>query len=514
MEPFTSRDFWTKPLSSLLPEGQYFSSPLPIPHLPPSLIRSPRTPPTHQHATSKAHTHQTYTAGLEGHNISGRFKLLCQIGQGAYGTVYLALDIHSVPQNFTLGERELQLVKTGKWRGAGDFYAVKCLSKTGLDGRQRAFQRREIALHSLASYEEHPHLLPLHSVHENPMTLFVVLGFCPNGDLFNMITEKSFYLGKDDLISDVFDQILAAVEHCHELGISHRDLKPENILCEDGGKKVRLADFGLATLEHASEDFGCGSTFYMSPECQGVNLSTRNKSYDPKKNDVWSLGVILVNMTCGRNPWKSATLTDETFKAYLRNFDFLRDILPLSRDANEILKRVFALEPSNRPTVTELRHLCARVKRWNMSDRELALATTPTREAAKAIQAARIRYAQFQALCSPLPTIPPLPHKYTPPTIPALSPKYTPPPSSPSAYLTALPSPASQLFPPLSPPFAESSRSRGSSVSSTATSSGRDSWTGLPPTPKDRKFWPIGLGMKKRSFLEFDGRRASRAGGH
>lgn len=76
-------------------------------------------------------------------------------------------------------------------------------------------------------------------------------------------------------------------------------------------------------------------------------------------NDIWSLGVILVNLTCGRNPWKSASTKDSTFRAYLADRQFLKSILPLSDELNEILNMVFEIDPSRRISLAELRHRIA-----------------------------------------------------------------------------------------------------------------------------------------------------------
>lgn len=73
-------------------------------------------------------------------------------------------------------------------------------------------------------------------------------------------------------------------------------------------------------------------------------------------NDIWSLGVVLVNLTCGRNPWKSASTKDSTFKAYMENRQFLKSILPLSDELNDILGMIFEMDPSRRISLDELRH--------------------------------------------------------------------------------------------------------------------------------------------------------------
>lgn len=90
------------------------------------------------------------------------------------------------------------------------------------------------------------------------------------------------------------------------------------------------------------------------PTLECLEHTSHRRSYYCAPNDVWSLGVILVNLTCGRNPWKQASFEDSTYRAYLRNPEFLKTILPVSDELNDILVRIFTRDPALRITMPEL----------------------------------------------------------------------------------------------------------------------------------------------------------------
>ena len=167
-------------------------------------------------------------------------------------------------------------------------------------------------------------------------------------DLYEALTTLGGF--PEPVIKDVFCQIADAVSHCHTRGYYHRDIKPENLLISVADKRIKLADFGLATNESWSTDYGCGSARYIAPECFAPKIRhslSNNPNYQqhqrqadnshliplyhgylPALNDVWALGVILINLIFGRNPWLEATHKDPLFVAYLKSLG--RGSIPVS----------------------------------------------------------------------------------------------------------------------------------------------------------------------------------------
>ncbi|KAH9924175.1 kinase-like domain-containing protein [Fomitopsis serialis] len=202
------------------------------------------------------------------------------LGAGSNGVVFLAEDTAS-PSTHTL------------------YYAVKCMPKALFGTRRYQNQRQEIQNHMVASTI--PNVVTLHRVIEDHR--FYYLGGVARGDHAH--------------IKRIMVQIIDAVQACHHIGVFHRDIKPENIMISTDGTRVYLSDFGLSTTQRYSTTFGCGSQYYMSPECLG-KLGI-DPAYSTRTNDVWALGIILTAMITGHNPWHKASYFDDCYRAYIED---------------------------------------------------------------------------------------------------------------------------------------------------------------------------------------------------
>ncbi|KAL4245798.1 protein kinase superfamily protein [Abortiporus biennis] len=331
-----------------------------------------------------------------------RLRLTEILGTGAYGIVYLAHDLNSPPHN-------------------PKFFAVKCLLRHAKGSRYDISQHREILLHRSLSH--HPNIVTLHNVVAREHYIYLVMDYCPGGDLFSAIMDRGVYDNNNDAVKRSMLQLIDALEECHSYKIFHRDIKPENILCSADGSQVYLSDFGLASQCQMSTTFGCGSSYYMSPECVGV--ITNKLPYSTRTSDVWSLGIVLSNMLTGRNPWHIASPQDDRgFASFLQQgAPFLLSVLPISRSAARLLSRTFDPDPETRITLPELRKAIQGIQSFFPSPEISAF--TPIADADN--QGCLVRPATYEqdtvvveAILRPL-TVPPYHHRVhpSPSTVPA-----------------------------------------------------------------------------------------------
>ena len=99
---------------------------------------------------------------------------------------------------------------------------------------------------------------------------------------------------------------------------------------------------------------------------------TAKQPYNTYLSDVWSLGVIFMNMITGSQPWSKATPRDAHFRQFLMDPDFLYHVHPLSKGAHAIIREMFHLDPTKRISLRALREAILSLDTFprSMSQRE------------------------------------------------------------------------------------------------------------------------------------------------
>ncbi|MBR2042548.1 MAG: Stk1 family PASTA domain-containing Ser/Thr kinase [Oscillospiraceae bacterium] len=253
-----------------------------------------------------------------GKKLDGRYEIKEIIGVGGMANVYKAYD--------SIDDRAV---------------AVKILRDEHMDNDEllRRFRNESKAIAVLS----HPNIVKVYDVSFNEDIQYIVMEHIDGITLKEYIDQQKVLRWKEAVHFTV--QILRALQHAHDKGIVHRDIKPQNImLLEDG--TIKVADFGIARFARASQhtvtDKAIGSVHYISPE-QAKGEVTDEKS------DIYSVGVMLYEMTTGTLPFDAESPVSVALKQIQSQAKRPRVINPdIPEGLEDITIRAMQKDPARR----------------------------------------------------------------------------------------------------------------------------------------------------------------------
>ncbi len=258
----------------------------------------------------------------------GRYRLLQEIGQGGFGTVWMAEQTEPVTRRV----------------------ALKVL-KPGMDTREvvARFEQERQAL-AMMDHPNIAHVLDAGATASGRP--FFVMELVRGMPITSFCDDRK--LGTRPRLA-LFADLCAAIHHAHQKGIIHRDIKPSNVLVTMHGDKavVKVIDFGIAkalqgrltdkTLFTRFEQF-VGTPVYMSPEqavMSGLDVDTRS--------DIYALGILLYELLTGAPPFDTKSLIAAGFDEMRR---IIREVDPPRPSS-----RLSTIEGAQRTTVAKARHV-------------------------------------------------------------------------------------------------------------------------------------------------------------
>lgn len=232
---------------------------------------------------------ENFSIPTPGDVIAGKYRVMEELGRGAYGVVFRAEQI-----------------------GLGRSVALKTLLPAAflqMDIVQRFHREAQ-----LISALDHENIIKLYDYGMDDSLLYMAVEYVQGRTLGEMIKFDAPL--PEEKVHEIMDQLLSALEFAHERGIVHRDLKPDNILLlrsnpEEGIAEeiVKVLDFGIAKLVRGDQDNQSlktltqdgtvlGTPHYMSPE----NIVGDTVDH---KTDLYAVGIILFEMLTGKHPFEA-----------------------------------------------------------------------------------------------------------------------------------------------------------------------------------------------------------------
>lgn len=213
---------------------------------------------------------------VPGIEFAGRYRILDELGRGGMGRVYKALD-----------------------REISEAIALKVLVPA-FSADEKMIERFRNEL-KLARRISHKNVCRIFDLGNCEGTYFITMEFVP-GDNLKRIIQMMGPLAPTRALA-VAGQVCDGLAEAHRLGVVHRDLKSANIMIDREGS-ARIMDFGIAYAAETKglTDHGAlvGTPEYMAPEqVEGADVDRRA--------DIYSLGIILFEMSTGRVPFEGKT---------------------------------------------------------------------------------------------------------------------------------------------------------------------------------------------------------------
>jgi eukaryotic-like serine/threonine-protein kinase len=218
-----------------------------------------------------------------GRVLAGRYRVIGRLGRGGMGIVWRAADE-------VLG-REVALKELRTYTDAGS---------AELDDLRTRMQREARA----AARVRHPGVISVHDVAQHEGRPVIVMELVEGPSLDDVLRERGSLEPRE--AAAIGAKVMDALAAAHQVGVLHRDVKPGNVLLENGGERVVLTDFGIASMEDPEDGASThltgsgelvGSLDYLAPE--------RARGEKPRPaSDVWALGATLYAAIEGAAPFR------------------------------------------------------------------------------------------------------------------------------------------------------------------------------------------------------------------